>query len=193
MKLKCKLLAIFLCVILSFSMSSCSNDDDDNPTPTQTALTPAANQKIASKTLVGNWEMTSMNYAGSSSIQSGGVNYTTTFSGKGKDFTYILTFENNPKTYIATGGYKVELKSNFNGSTNVQDVTIWDASSFGTWSLKGDTLSLNDFNTGQNNSTEILRATNNSFSYDYAGIFGQSSNGANYSLNSGQVSFVRIK
>lgn len=179
-------LTILTITVSVISFSSCSDDDGDS----SPAASPA--QRIASSTLVGNWEMTSLDYAGTSSNTVAGQTITTEFTGVGKDFTYTLTFSDNPKEFVSTGGYTVELTSIFAGQSTTQDVPIPNAGTTGTWELNGNTLVLVDNNTNETSTTEILSGSNNSFSYDFAGVFGRSVQGANVALSSGQVSFERI-
>tara|TARA_R110002049_G_scaffold309014_2_gene515820 strand:+ start:665 stop:1225 length:561 start_codon:yes stop_codon:yes gene_type:complete len=178
---------VIACCSIILIFSACEKEDKTSPSSNQ-STTPI----VSSSTLVGDWEMTSLDYAGASSVSAGGSTITTQFTGVGKNFTYTIEFTDNPKRYSATGGYTVTLTSLFNGSSNVQDVPIPDASSSGTWSLNGNTLTITDDVSGDPTTTEILSSSNNNtFSMDFAGFFGQSVQGADVTFTSGQISFNR--
>jgi len=190
------LLPLTFC-FLAFSISSCSDVNDDltpvNPVnPVNNNGQSSSTQKITPSILVGDWEMVSLDYAGSSTDVVGGQTITTSFTGVGRDFTYQITFTDNPKTYAATGGYTVDLTSIFSGQSNTQAVSIPNAASSGTWNLVGNTLTITDAGTNETNSTEILTGGQNNFSYDFAGLNGQSVGGANVEFTSGQVSYRRL-
>ena len=191
-----KLLLSLTCCILALSISSCSDTNDDL-TPVSKASPQApgggsTTQKITTSVMVGDWEMVSLDYAGTSTTEAGGQTFTTTFNAVGRDFTYKFTFNDNPKTYAATGGYTVDLTSIFEGQSTTQEVILPDASSSGTWELVGNSLSLTDANTNETSTTEILTGGQNSFSFDFAGFAGQSAGGANVQFTSGQVGFSRL-
>lgn len=181
------LLPLTFC-FLAFSISSCSDSDDD-PTPAPAA--PIA-QKITPSILVGDWEMVSLNYGGTSTSVNNGQTSTISFNAVGRDFTYQITFTDNPKTFVANGGYTVDLTSILNGQKDTQTATIPNAASSGTWNLVGNTLTITDSNTKQSNSTEILTGGQNNFSYDFAGLNGQSVGGANVEFTSGEVGYRRL-
>ncbi|MEQ8623508.1 MAG: lipocalin family protein [Vicingaceae bacterium] len=194
--IKKTLLPLTFC-FLAFSISSCSDVNDDL-TPVNSAnqannnAPSSSTQKITTSVLVGDWEMISLDYAGTTSEVVAGQTLTTSFSGVGRDFTYQITFTDNPKTYAATGGYTVDLTTTFSGQTFTQPTAIPDASSSGTWNLVGNTLTITDASTNETNTTEILTGGQNNFSYDFAGLFGKSVGGANVSFTSGQVSYRRL-
>tara|TARA_B100001109_G_scaffold224531_1_gene197499 strand:- start:5243 stop:5863 length:621 start_codon:yes stop_codon:yes gene_type:complete len=147
--------------------------------------------KMSVNTLVGNWKMVSLDYTGTSSNTVGGTTLVSNFSGLGKNFTYLITFNNNPKTYTTRGGYVVELTTAIDTTSFTQDVQISDVVSSGTWSLNGNFMTTIDDSTMESSTTEILQGSNNSFSVDYAGFSGQSNGGASVIINSGQVTFDR--
>lgn len=187
------LFSIFMLSLLAFSVTSCTEDEALTPNPSfqqENTSTPVV-QKISSNTLVGDWTVTSLDYAGTSTTSQGGNTFTTNFSAVGKDFNLDLTFRDNPKTYSSNGGYTVDLTTYFDTTSMTQEVIVPSTSSSGTWSLSGNTLSITDSLTNETNSTEILRAGNNTFSIDYAGFTGQSNMGANVNLTSGQITYQR--
>ena len=181
-----KLLIAAIATSCMLSFSSCS-DDDSTP-----AIGPTPNQLISSKSLVGTWEMSGLTYRGRSTTTVGGNSTTAQFEGVGKDFTYVVQYNDNPKTYTTSGGYTVTLTSTINGSSFVQDAPVSNVISSGTWSLNGNELTSTDDNTMQSSTATILTSpNNNSFSVDFAGFRGSSLQGASVNITSGMVSYDR--
>lgn len=172
--------------LLSFSictLSSCS-DDDGGSTPSNNS---SGNQAPTVAMMVGTWGMVSLDYVG----QSTNGPFTTDFSGVGKDFTYMIIFNDNPKTYTTMGGYTIALTTTILGSSVTQDTPISNVVGGGTWDLNGTELTLTDNVTQQPSTSDILSSSNNSFSIDYAGFSGTSTGGAAVDITSGQVTFNR--
>lgn len=190
------ILTLFFIIQLTIFFSSCAKDNGAlTPNPSLGQSNNQATSQIIgvnSNTLVGDWKMTSLSYAGSSTTSVGGTSTTTQFTGLGKSFTYQITYNDNPKTFVATGGYVVELTSNLNGQSFTSDTPIPDASSSGKWSLNGNILTHILDVTNDTSSTEILRGGPNNFSVDFGGMFGQSAGGAQVTFTSGEVSYERL-
>ena len=173
---------LLLASIFVFSFSSCSDDDG----PSQ-----SASNNTSSGTLIGAWEMTSLNYAGETSTSAGGVTITSEFSGVGKDFTYVMEFNDNPKTYSTSGGYVVDLTTTVSGTSFTQEVPIVDYVTSGTWSVSNNELTTTDDNTGESSTTKILSSSNSNFSLDFAGFFGDITAGADATITDGQADFKK--
>lgn len=193
MKLFKSLLTFCLATVVVINFSACSDDDSDVTPDQNQNNNQNSNQLISQSSMVGSWNMTALNYVGSSSTTTGGTTFTSNFSGVGRDFTYVLDFADNPKIFSSSGGYTIDLTTTFSGTSFTQATSIPDVMSSGSWDLVGNTLTLIDDATNDTSITEITSSPNNdSFSFDYAGFAGQGQqNGASYNLSSGEVTFNR--
>src|SRR6187431_867382 len=101
-----KITNIFLLsiVVLLFSCS----DDDNTPLPT-------------SEGMVVSWQVTAIDYSGTSTTTYEGESYKATYTGKGKDMDYTTTFNTDPNTVANEGSYTIELKTTMEGQSTTED------------------------------------------------------------------------
>ena len=164
-----RLFSILFSVAWVFSITSCSEDEDLTPNP---AFSQTVN--LSKSTLVGTWEMNSLNYSGTSTANS----ITTSFKGVGLDFDFIMEIKDNPPKYTQSGGYTVELTSTFDSLpafTNIVPVDVGEVS--GNWELKNSEFITVDDSTQFESSSLITDFTSNSFTMDFSDML---------SVNSGQ-------
>lgn len=118
---------LFLVVLLAIPLfDSCSSDDDPG----------------SDGSLLGDWQMTNMDYDGETETNFQGIPITTTFEGVGKNLDVVMTFTESPNEFVTSGSYDVELTFSVFGQTETETTSIEDFESDGTWSLAGEKLTL---------------------------------------------------
>jgi len=117
----------FFIVSLVVLFFSCSEDEQAPALPTVEGLT-------------GTWDMTAIDYSGTSATTFGGNTINATFTGKGKNMDYITTFSVDPNAVVSQGSYTIELTTKVAGQTTTEDYEFNDAFMDGTWELDGQTL-----------------------------------------------------
>jgi hypothetical protein len=122
-------IAKLLLLSLSIIFLSCSDDEDPKPT---------------SEGMVGTWNITAVEYTGTTTSSILGQTIKADFTGTGKDMDLTSTFGMNPNTVVSAGGYTITLKTTVAGQTTTEDVPVDDFVSDGTWSLSGNTLTITD-------------------------------------------------
>lgn len=90
--------------------------------------------------VVGNWQLTSIDYSGTSTTSILGIKAVTNFTGKGIDMDFKVGFVDDPNEYISMGDYNIELTTELAGQITTEIYKISDFMMPGTWSLKGDKL-----------------------------------------------------
>jgi len=110
---------------------------------------------VTSSNLVGSWEMTSLNYNGTTVTSTQGINITADFVGQGSDYNYIMEFTEAPNNYFSTGTYDIELATTISGQTTISNTNDLNATSNGTWEKNGNVLTF----TNASNNNEVSDAT----------------------------------
>lgn len=106
-------------------MASCSGEDD--------------NPSIETSNFMGTWNLEEMNYSGTSTVNFGGTELATSYSGEAIETDVQLVFGNG-NTWESGGSYTIKLTTNFDGITDVQNVPVPEFSGSGTYSVNGNTL-----------------------------------------------------
>lgn len=114
-------------LIISISFVACSTDDDSGSNNT-------------SGHLVGSWEMVSFDYDGNTTTTISGQTTEADFIGVGQNLDYIIEFSDNPNEFSSVGSYDIELTTTVSGQTSTTLQPINDASSSGTYTLDGNTI-----------------------------------------------------
>ncbi|HYF71137.1 MAG TPA: hypothetical protein VD884_23575 [Ohtaekwangia sp.] len=117
----------FFFVSLLVLFFSCSEDEPSPALPTVEGLT-------------GSWNMTAIDYSGTSATTFEGSTIKATFTGKGKNMDYTTAFSMDPNAVVSEGSYTIELKTTVAGQTTTEDHEFNDAFMDGTWELDGRTL-----------------------------------------------------
>lgn len=114
-------------VSLAVLFFSCSDDEPTPALPTVEGLTAT-------------WDLTAIDYSGTTATTFEGSTIKATFTGKGKNLDYTTTFSVDPNTVVSQGSYTIELKTTVAGQTTTEDQEFNDAFMDGTWELDGRTL-----------------------------------------------------
>ena len=114
--------------ILFITVTACGDDDDAVPEDT-------------SGDLIGTWQMTDLDYSGTSSSEFMGIPLNQTFTGFAKDIDYSITFTENPNEFEGNGGYTIELTTTTGGQSATIDETV-SGEANGTWELNGMNLTI---------------------------------------------------
>jgi hypothetical protein len=117
---------LFLAVAVFFL--SCGDDKDEDPVPTGD--------------LAGSWNVTAIDYAGTSSTVVMGIESKATFTGTGKNMNLIVTFTEDPNKFTSQGDYVIALKTTIQGQTIDTDYPVTGFMTDGTWSVSGKTLTV---------------------------------------------------
>lgn len=120
-----KTLSIFC---ITISLISCNTDDDSGSETTGD--------------LVGDYEMVSFSYEGTTTTTLEGQSAEADFSGIGQNIDYTIEFTENPNEFATAGSYDIELSTTVAGQTTTMVQPINDASSNGTYTRTGNTLTL---------------------------------------------------
>jgi len=117
-----KTIKLALLTFLFITFSSCSKDSDNN-------------SDLNSSMIVGEWNLSSLNYNGKTELNFNDTNYTTVFSGVAENIAYTLTFNAN-NTFKTEGGYDVNLTTD--GFSQIYPIVGYTSS--GDWSIEGNIL-----------------------------------------------------
>lgn len=117
---------LFMTLFIAATFVGCSSDDD------------GANDTSAS--LVGTWNITSLDYSGESATEFMGQSQSATFVGVGENFDTSITFTENPNEYTSSGSYDVVLTTTINGVEDTTTTPVDDFQSEGDWERNGDSL-----------------------------------------------------
>jgi hypothetical protein len=120
-----KLLLLSVAVMLF----SCGDDEEFQPT---------------SQGMVGAWQITAVDYKGTTTTSAQGMSIKADFTGTGKDMTLTTTFGASPNTVTTQGSYTIVLKTTVAGQTETEEYPVEEIFSDGTWTLDGKTLSITD-------------------------------------------------
>ena len=115
-----KTIKLSLLAILFIFFSSCSKDDEPD---------------LNSSMMLGEWNLSSLNYEGKTELNYEGTNYTTTYSGVAENIDFTLTF-NADNTFESKGSYDINLI--LEGFSQI--LPIEDFTSSGDWSIDGNVL-----------------------------------------------------
>jgi hypothetical protein len=122
-----KITNLLLLAVAVFFLS-CGDDKDEDPAPTGD--------------LAGSWNMTAIDYNGTSTVAVMGIESKSTFTGTGKEMNLTVTFTEDPNKFTSQGDYVIALKTTTQGQTINSDFPIDGFMIDGTWSLNGKTLTI---------------------------------------------------
>lgn len=117
-------------LLLSLTVILLSCSDDDAPQPT-------------SQGMVGTWAIAAVDYTGTSTTTAQGTTIKADYTGTGKDMNVTTTFSENPNRVISEGSYIIVLKTTMLGQTTTDEYPFDEVVSDGTWTLDGNTLTIN--------------------------------------------------
>lgn len=113
-------LPFYLLIVLSVIFLSCSKEDEN---------------LIDTTLLIGDWNVTAVKYTGTSTTSALGVKYTTKFTGTGMDMDFMVSFNENPNSFVSSGTYSVELVAEAMGDTYTQIVQVPNFTIPGSWNI----------------------------------------------------------
>jgi hypothetical protein len=190
MKLTGLLIKSLIIYLLAFPITSCSDDNYNDCD--KCGLVQAEEPAISLK---GSWQMTSMNIINEEYFIVNRQLIRTKYSGVGKDFTYRITFNDDPKTYSTSGGYTFELQIDSAGQTFTKEIKEIDIQRNGTWTwaLNGNSIRLEDTNTLYGEGIDLIVANDSTFYYDLNGFMGTSMGELGpRPIDSGTIGFNRL-
>ena len=117
----------FLLLGFALILFSCSEDEEFQAT---------------SQGMLGTWNIATIDYSGTSVTTVQGQSLKSTFKGTGKDMDLISTFSENPNTVVTEGSYIIELETTTLGQTVTNDILFENVIVDGTWTLNGNTLTI---------------------------------------------------
>src|SRR5690348_12659071 len=120
-----KITRLFL-IAVSALLFSCGSDDEA-PLPT-------------SEGMIGTWNVTDIDYSGSTTTTYMGQSVKATFTGHGKEIDYTTTFSAEPNEVVSEGSYVIELTTTVAGQSETEDYAFDQAFMDGTWELDGRTV-----------------------------------------------------
>ncbi len=133
---------------------SCGSDDSDD--------------MLSSDPIVGEWNLISLDYTGSSSVNDPytGDPLTTDFEGVARDIMTTVIF-NADGTFTSQGSYTIDLTSDFGGYEFTQSVPFEGFLGSGTWELDGTTMTTTNDQVEGESVIEILNLTDNSWNTNF--------------------------
>lgn len=150
-------------LLVSFFIFTGCGDDDSNP--------------ILENNLIGTWNMSSIDYSGTSTTSIPGIpNVTADFTGETTESDYEIIF-NEDNTYSTSGSYTINVTSEVGGQAVTQPITVSAAQALGsgTWQLSGNTLTI--ISDGQTREGTLAELTANNFRLETDLTQTQSANG----------------
>ncbi|MFY0599708.1 MAG: lipocalin family protein [Cyclobacteriaceae bacterium] len=157
-------LSLILVLSIILTTSSCSEDEPEKAS--------------SNEDLVGEWSLVNMEYSGTSSVESQGSVFETSFDGKGYDMDLTLTFTTDPNEYISSGSYSIALTIESQGQTSTADWENQDFIAPGTWQISGNQLIV-DSEIGGKQTVTISELNESSFKMEWEVDNSYSSAGAN--------------
>lgn len=124
MKIKALIIAL-----LAISILSCSKDDDNSDSEDEIKIT-------------GTWDLTEMNYEGTTTINFEGIPVPVNIEGVGEDIDAQIVFEEEPNTVNASGTLTsvVTITVLTESTTEEIPINLSDFITSGTWTLSENTL-----------------------------------------------------
>lgn len=121
-----------LCLVFmsAMTLTSCSSDDDSDTTPE------------TNSDLVGTWEITDLNYQGSSTTSFQGQEISLDFSGQSISFQDAQVVFNADNTYESSGSATIEFTVETMGQSQTQELSTESGLETGTWEINGQQLLL---------------------------------------------------
>lgn len=116
-------------LLLSVAVTLFSCGDDEDPLPT-------------TKAMVGTWQVSAIDYKGTTTTTLAGATAKADYTGTGKDMNLTATFTENPNNVTTQGSYTVVMKTTVDGKTQTNEVEFDEAFSNGSWSLNGRELTI---------------------------------------------------
>jgi hypothetical protein len=141
---------LFLAVAVFFL--SCGDDDED-PKPTSDGF-------------AGTWAVTGIDYTGTSTNKTQGMELTMDFTGKGKNMNMSATFSENPNKVATKGDYTIAMTMSYMGmEMPAQDFKFEGFMGDGTWELDGKKLTVTS--NGQTQEGTIIEQTTTTLKVGY--------------------------
>jgi len=170
-------------LLFAIIIASCS-DDDNNETPdpmneeTPENMDESSDEtEDESATVIGMWEVTSIDASGTSTAEIAGQTIETEFLGEGIDLNYSVTFTEEPNQVTADGDYNIELTTTIAGQSITEVIPGILFIDSGDWVIDGDqiTISSNDMEstgtiTTLNETTLVIEITDAEFIIEQQGI-----------------------
>ncbi|MBJ6368904.1 lipocalin family protein [Snuella sedimenti] len=126
-KKRLNLFILVMACVSVLTLGSCSSDDDNNNN---------------AQDLLGTWNLAALTYDGETVSSFSGTSITTDFSGEGQNIDATVFFGDNPNAVNSQGTYDIALTYSVAGQESSQVISISEYQSEGTWSLKGNILTL---------------------------------------------------
>ena len=142
-----KLTKLFLVFLLAIAVS-CGDDDNETMTPVNDdtpdemdGSSDTMNDNTAS--IIGMWEVTSIDASGTSTAEIAGQTIVTDFVGEGMDLNYTVTFTEMPNEVAAEGDYNIELTTTIAGQSITETIPGILFIDSGNWEIEGDQITIN--------------------------------------------------
>jgi len=178
-----KIMKFTFVLLFAIIIASCS-DDDNNETPdpmneeTPENMDESSDEtEDESATVIGMWEVTSIDASGTSTAEIAGQTIETEFLGEGIDLNYSVTFTEEPNQVTADGDYNIELTTTIAGQSITEVIPGILFIDSGDWVIDGDqiTISSNDMEstgtiTTLNETTLVIEITDAEFIIEQQGI-----------------------
>ncbi len=131
-----KKLGLVLFLACTTFLTSCSNDDDASAIVIDEAL------------IIGEWDLTDFKTENGRTVTNAlGETITAEYSSTGRDYNAQLTFSENPKTFLSSGGYTAIVTTTTFGQTVTEEQVIpGDFISGGSWRVENNQLIVTDIN-----------------------------------------------
>lgn len=108
---------------LPMMLLSCSREDEN----------PVFDESL----LIGDWQITSLDYSGTTTTTLAGFKTTANFTGKGVGLDMIVRFLQDPNTVVSEGEYSIDLKTTVLGQTSTSTLHFSDFMMPGAWKIEG--------------------------------------------------------
>lgn len=176
-----KLTKLFLVFLLAIAVS-CGDDDNETMTPVNDdtpdemdGSSDTMNDNTAS--IIGMWEVTSIDASGTSTAEIAGQTIVTDFVGEGMDLNYTVTFTEMPNEVAAEGDYNIELTTTIAGQSITETIPGILFIDSGNWEIEGDQITINSNDmestatiTTLTDTTLVIEITDSEFVIEQQGV-----------------------
>ena len=132
-----KIFKLLLLSAVFVLFSACGGNDDDIIVMDEMTEDPPPS-------IIGEWQLTSMQLSGTSSETTKGSPVDATFTGFGKNMDFSIIFTEDPNEYVRDGTYTVELTTTIDGEISVDNSTHYVIDVMGNWSIDNTELTMID-------------------------------------------------
>lgn len=143
-----KIMKLTYVFLFALFIASCGSDDSNETTDPMNDETTddtddsSDDMNDDSSSIVGMWEVISIDASGISTVEIAGQTIETNFVGEGIDLNYTVTFTEDPNEVTADGEYNIELTTTVAGQSITETIPGILFIDSGSWVIEGDQITI---------------------------------------------------